>query len=188
MSRIGGAAPLRAPAASDIFSPADMVIAFFILCAVVAVAVYIVATGGSRRETLPGESRLANRAILLVVVLTFAFALVVPLLILLKNGESQASTAVGVHLSHKEVKGRELFSEACAICHTLRATNSVGRIGPNLDVRVPEEEDFAARKALVMSAITEGRALGLGNMPAKLYEGPQAEAVAEFVAAVAGHK
>lgn len=167
-----------------------MVIAFFILCAVVAVAVYLAATGGSRRETLPGESRLANRAVLLVVVITFAFGLVVPLLVLLKNGESQASTAVGVHLNHKEIKGRELFVDACAICHTLKATNSVGRIGPILDKVVPETagSSFQARKSLVLNTILEGRALGLGNMPKKLYEGPQAEAVAEFVAAVAGHK
>src|SRR6202012_1496015 len=120
-----GGRGLRPPAASDIFSPADMVIAFFVLWAVVAVAVYFAATGGSRRETLAGESKLANRAVLLVVVITFAFGLVVPLLILLKNGESQASTAVGVHLNHKEVEGRELFTDACAICHTLKATNSV---------------------------------------------------------------
>lgn len=165
-----------------------MVIAFFILCAVVAVAVYIAATGGSRRETLPGESALANRAVLLVVVVTFAFGLVVPLLVLLKNGESKASTAVGVHLNRKEVKGRELFVDACAICHTLKATNSVGRIGPILDERVPEAGSFQARKELVMNTILEGKALGVGNMPKKLYEGPQAEAVAEFVAAVAGHK
>jgi mono/diheme cytochrome c family protein len=167
-----------------------MVIAFFILCAVVAVAVYLAAAGGSRRETLPGESRLANRTVLLVVVLTFAFGLVVPVLVLVKNGESQASTAVGVHLSSKEVKGRELFVDACAICHTLKATNSVGRIGPILDKVVPEVSgaSFKARKALVLTTILEGRALGLGNMPKRLYEGPQAEAVAEFVAAVAGHK
>jgi cytochrome c551 len=167
-----------------------MVIAFFILCAVVAVAVFLAATGGSRRETLPGESRLANSTVLLVVVITFAFGLVVPVLVLVKNGESQASTAVGVHLSSKEVKGRELFVDACAVCHTLKATNSVGRIGPILDKIVPEVAgaSFKARKALVLSTIVEGRALGLGNMPKRLYEGPQAEAVAEFVAAVAGHK
>ena len=189
LQRAAGGRGLRTPAASDIFSPADMVIAFFVLCAVVAVAVYFAATGGSRRETLAGESKLANRAVLLVVVITFAFGLVVPLLILLKNGESQASTAVGVHLNHKEVEGRELFTDACAICHTLKATNSVGRIGPILDKVVPEVgPSFQARKALVLSTILEGRALGLGNMPKKLYEGPQAEAVAEFVAAVAGHK
>lgn len=163
-----------------------MVIAFFIFCAVMAVAIYVAATGGSRRETLPGESRLANRAILLAVVLCFAFGLVVPLLLLLKNGESQASTAAGVHLTHREIKGRELFVDSCAVCHTLKAVNAVGRIGPNLDKRVTEEP-AEARKELVLGTILSGRARGLGNMPAKLYEGPQAEEVAEFVAAVAGH-
>lgn len=165
-----------------------MEIAFFIFCAVAAVAVYIAATGGSRRETLPGESRLANRTILLAVVVTFAFGLIVPVLVLVDNGKSKASTAVGVHLNRKEVKGRELFTESCAVCHTLRAVNAVGRIGPNLDVRVPVEPTPEARKELVMSAILEGRARGNGNMPAKLYEGPEAEDIAAFVAAVAGSK
>jgi mono/diheme cytochrome c family protein len=160
--------------------------AFFIFCAVVAVAVYLAATGGSRRETLPGESRLANRAVMLAVVATFAFGLVVPLLILIKNGESKANTAVGVHLSRKEVKGRELFASSCAVCHTLHAVHAVGRIGPILDIRVPEEPSIT-RVEFVLSTILSGRALGNGNMPAKLYEGPEAKDIAEFVAAVAGH-
>lgn len=164
-----------------------MVIAFFIFCAVVAVAIYLVAVGGVRRQATPGESKLSNRLVSLFVVVTFAFGLVVPLLILYNNGKHRASTAVGVHLDAAEVEGRELFATSCAVCHTLAATKSVGAIGPNLDVRVPEEPTLKAREELVMSAITEGRARGLGNMPAKLYEGPQAEAIAKFVAAVAGH-
>jgi hypothetical protein len=39
----------------------------------------------------------------------------------------------------------------------------------------------------VLGAITEGRARGLGQMPALLYQGKEAEDVASFVAAVAGH-
>ncbi len=164
-----------------------MVIAFLVICAVVAVAVYLAATGGSRRETMPGESRAANRAILLTVVVAFAFGIVAPLFILVKNGESKASTAVGVHLDKKEIKGRELFSQSCAVCHTLKAVNAVGRIGPKLAIRVAEEPP-EARKELVLGAILEGRARGLGNMPKKLYEGPEAEDIAEFVAAVVGHE
>jgi hypothetical protein len=45
----------------------------------------------------------------------------------------------------------------------------------------------AGRKALVENAIAEGRARGLGQMPAMLYQGKEAEEVAAFVAAVAGH-
>lgn len=164
-----------------------MVIAFFILCAVVGAAIYLVATGGGRRQPIPGESRMGNRLVTLFVVIAFAFGLAVPLLIMEHNGESHASTAVGVHLTKSEVKGRELFADKCAICHTLAAANAVGAIGPNLDVRVPQEPTISARRALVLSAIVEGRSRGAGNMPAKIYEGPEAQDVADFVAAVAGH-
>jgi hypothetical protein len=74
------------------------------------------------------------------------------------------------------------------VCHTLAAVKSAGRIGPNLDVRVGQQVSTpSGRRALVLSAILEGRARGLGQMPALLYQGREAEEVAEFVAAVAGH-
>jgi hypothetical protein len=73
-------------------------------------------------------------------------------------------------------------------CHALSAVKSYSRTGPNLDVRVGDDISTAAgRKALVLSAISEGRARGLGQMPAGLYQGREAQEVAEFVAAVAGH-
>lgn len=164
-----------------------MVIAFFIFCAVVGAAIYLVAIGGGRRQSIPGESRMGNSLVTLFVVIAFVFGFAVPLLIMEHNGESHASAAVGVHLTKAEVKGRELFATSCAVCHTLAATNSVGAIGPNLDERVRQEPTVSARRALVLSAIEEGRARGAGNMPAKLYEGPEAEDIADFVAAVAGH-
>jgi mono/diheme cytochrome c family protein len=133
-------------------------------------------------------AKLRNRAITAGVVLAFAFGLVVPALVLTANAEDKASTDVGVHLTKSETKGRELFAHACVFCHTLSAVNSFGRTGPNLDIRVGDEEATPLlRRELVLSAIKEGRALGRGNMPALLYQGKEAEDVAEFVAAVAGH-
>jgi hypothetical protein len=38
----------------------------------------------------------------------------------------------------------------------------------------------------VLDAIAKGRAAGNGNMPAQVYEGEDAEAVAEFVAVATG--
>jgi len=74
------------------------------------------------------------------------------------------------------------------VCHTLEGAKAVGRIGPNLDVRVGDDIATAqGRRALVENAIAEGRARGLGQMPALLYQGREAQEVAEFVAAVAGH-
>jgi mono/diheme cytochrome c family protein len=140
---------------------------------------------GSPRE----PSTIGQRLLTLGIVVVFAFGLVVPALVLAFNGEHKASVAVGgVVLNKEEQKGRELFAHACNVCHTLAAVKSVGRIGPNLDIRVGDDISTpAGRIALVENAIMEGRARGLGNMPALLYEGKEAEDVAKFVAAVAGH-
>jgi mono/diheme cytochrome c family protein len=137
----------------------------------------------------PAESKASQRLITLAVVLAFVFGLVVPALVLAHNADDKGSEGPGgVHLNAEEVKGRELFSHTCTVCHTLAAVKSVGRIGPNLDVRVGDEiSTEAARKAFVLSTILEGPARGRGNMPADLYQGKEAEDVAAFVAAVAGH-
>jgi mono/diheme cytochrome c family protein len=169
-----------------------MLIIFIVFWALVGLGVFFVAMrGGPRgaRESLHTESRAGQRLITLGIVVLFAFGLVVPAIVLAQNGEHKASVAVGdVKLNHDEQKGRELFAKSCAVCHTLAATKSIGRIGPNLDKRVGEEITTAAgRKALVENAIEEGRARGLGQMPALLYQGKEAKDIASFVAAVAGH-
>ena len=134
------------------------------------------------------ESKASRRAITLGVVLMFAFGLIVPGWVLASNIDSHASTAVGVHLNADQVEGRELFAQKCVACHTLAAVKSVGHIGPNLDVRIGREiPTEAARRAIVLSTILEGKAEGKGNMPAGLFVGREAEDVASFVAAVAGH-
>jgi mono/diheme cytochrome c family protein len=169
-----------------------MVIGFVLFWVVLGLGVFFVAMrGGPRgaRESLHTDSKLGQRAVTLGIVLLFTAGLAVPALVLAFNGEHKASVAVGgLHLNAEQVKGRELFAHACAVCHTLAAVKSVGRTGPNLDVRVGADIPAAAgRKALVENAIAEGRARGLGQMPAMLYQGKEAEQVASFVATVAGH-
>jgi len=175
-----------------------MVIGFIILWVVLGVAVFFVAmSGGPRgaRGALHTESKASERLVVLAVVVVFAFGTIVPAIVLADNGAHKADTAVGgVHLTAQQQLGRELFATQCGVCHTLAAVKSVGRIGPNLDVRLaaigatlPPKEAQADRRAFVLSAIAEGRARGLGQMPALLYQGQQAEAVADFLAAVAGH-
>jgi len=85
----------------------------------------------------------------------------------------------GITLTANEAKGRTLFAQVCATCHTLAAVHAVGRIGPNLDVLQPPE-------SLVLYAIQNGFAQGRGQMPAGIYSGQEATDVAQFVAAVAG--
>jgi len=168
-----------------------MVYAFVAFWIVAGLGVFFVAMrGGPRgaRESLHTESKLGRRVVWLLIVLVFAFGLVVPALVLAHNGNDKSSEAVGgVRLTPGEQKGREDFAHTCGLCHTLQATESVGRIGPDLDVRVGNDIATAeGRKALVLNAIMEGRARGLGQMPALLYQGKEAENVANFVAAVAG--
>ncbi|HEV7528866.1 MAG TPA: c-type cytochrome [Solirubrobacteraceae bacterium] len=168
-----------------------MVIVIVLAWALLGLGVFFVAMrGGPRgaRQALHIESKLSERLVTLGVVALFAVGLVLPAIVLASNGDKASVGPGGVHLNAQEQKGRELFSRTCAVCHALAATKSVGDIGPNLDVRVGSDIPTAAgRKALVLSAITEGRARGLGQMPALLYQGKEAEDVAEFVAAVAGH-
>ena len=71
--------------------------------------------------------------------------------------------------------GRGLFASTCASCHTLAAADAGGQIGPNLDELQPDRER-------VLEAIRTGP----GTMPENLYEGTQAETVAEYVAQNAG--
>jgi mono/diheme cytochrome c family protein len=169
-----------------------MLILLIILWALLGVGVFFVAMrGGPRgaRAALHTESRLGQRLVIAGVVILFVFGLSVPALVSAFNSADKASVGPGgVRLDAAQQKGRELFARSCAVCHTLDATKSVGRIGPNLDVRVGQDISTASgRRALVLGAILEGRARGLGQMPALLYQGKEAEEVASFVAAVAGH-
>jgi mono/diheme cytochrome c family protein len=168
-----------------------MVIGFVLFWALLGLTVFFLAMrGGPRgaRQSLHTDSKAGQRVVTLAVVVLFAFGLVVPALVLAFNGDHKASVAVGgLHLNAEQQRGRELFERSCSSCHTLAATKSVGRIGPDLDARLGDEiATEAGRKALVLNAIAEGRARGLGQMPALLFQGRDANAVASFLAAVAG--
>jgi cytochrome c551 len=71
--------------------------------------------------------------------------------------------------------GAQLFEARCGSCHTLAAADTGGTIGPNLDELRPSRQQ-------VLDAIAEGPSA----MPPNLYEGAEAEAVAEFVSQNAG--
>jgi mono/diheme cytochrome c family protein len=85
------------------------------------------------------------------------------------------------NLTAAEKHGRELFGRRCTNCHTLKASNSVAQVGPNLDTLRPP-------KNLVLDAIHNGRAQGNGQMAADLVQGQDAEDVAAYVAKAVGQK
>jgi cytochrome c551 len=81
--------------------------------------------------------------------------------------------------SAKEELGKQLFIQNCKSCHTLEAVQAHGVIGPNLD------ELGGLDKQRVLGAIKRG-GTGSGRMPPGLLEGEDADAVATYVANVAG--
>jgi mono/diheme cytochrome c family protein len=156
-------------------------LAFIVTFIVVGLVVVAAAFSGGRRKTErpTGPSRRGRRGVaLLVGVLVLVLGVLVPALVIAAEKTTDKAPG-GVKLTAADERGRDVFARRCATCHTLRAANGVGKVGPNLDQLRPP-------KALVLDAIQKGRARGQGQMPAGLVDGQQAQEVADFVAKVAG--
>jgi mono/diheme cytochrome c family protein len=154
---------------------AIFVIAFVLLG--ISVVLFAMRAGG--RPLFDPQKRSARRAVAILVGLAVAFfGIAIPVAVAIDAADRDK--AGPIKLNTVQMAGREKFAGACQQCHTLKAAHATGRVGPNLDALRPP-------KALVLDAIKKGRANGRGQMPALLYTGKDAEDVAEFVAATAGH-
>lgn len=90
-------------------------------------------------------------------------------------------------------RGKELFAKGCAQCHVLADAGSPGVMGPNLDDAFRQaradglgETTIAAVVRNQISYPVEEPTTGSPGMPADIYTGADADAVAEYVASVAG--
>ncbi|HEV3389762.1 MAG TPA: hypothetical protein VG057_12170 [Solirubrobacteraceae bacterium] len=121
-----------------------------------------------------------------------AFGIVLPTVFLIGNRNNANGQVGGIKLTAAEKRGRVIFGERCALCHTLAAANAVGKVGPNLDTIQPTEQ-------LVLHTIMYGclqnppsgsqeACLGEGTMPADVVQGVDATDVAKFVSKVAGNE
>jgi mono/diheme cytochrome c family protein len=83
-------------------------------------------------------------------------------------------------------KGKELFVQNCASCHTLADAGTVANVGPNLDTALGWscKQGFAedTRYSVVLGQID----LAAPPMPADIVTGQDAVDVAAYVASVAG--
>lgn len=138
-------------------------------------------SGRRKKPATAGPSRGERRATLVLTVLVIlGLGIAIPGAVLVSNSESKAEDGPGgVELTAAQAEGRQLFARNCSMCHTLRGSNAVGRVGPDLDDLRPPAE-------LTIDAIEKGRARGNGQMPAELLGGEEAKNVAEYVEAVAG--
>jgi mono/diheme cytochrome c family protein len=143
---------------------------------------FIAINGGLRgaRSTLQSKSRSGSRLATMAMVILYAgFGLAIPITLLTGNHANASSQFDGVKLTASDKRGRILFGQHCATCHTLAAANATGKVGPNLDVLQPP-------KALVLNTIENGLSVGAGTMPQGLVVGKDANDVANFVSTVAG--
>ena len=166
-------------------------LAFWVVLGVVLFFIAIRGGVGGARATFQTQTRRGRRVAWLVFAVVYVgFGVAIPLAFLTGNHANASSQVGGIRLDAAQKNGRQLFGQNCGVCHTLAASNSVGKVGPNLDTLKPPY-------GLVLNTINYGclqspppnspqACLGQGTMPAQLLEGQDARDVASFVARVAG--
>jgi cytochrome c6 len=162
------------------------VILFIGFWIVVGLTLFLIAiTGGprgARERVFQSQSRRGRRTTAVaIVIVCLAFGVALPALVIANDQHQTKAGRADVKLTAAEKRGRELFGRTCNQCHTLAASKTVGRVGPNLD-------DLRPPKALILNAIEQGRARGIGRMPAALLQGQDAQDVAAYVSKVAGRQ
>jgi len=160
------------------------VLAFLLLFVLLAFGAFFLAMSGGpkgARQRIQTQSRRGRRGATVLFLLSIVlFGIAVPAAVIATDKNRRSIPEANVkELTDLQARGRDLFGQRCRMCHTLKAANATGKIGPSLD-------EPARNKALVLDAIKKGRANGDGNMPAAVFEGENAEAVAEFVAVASG--
>ena len=160
------------------------VLVFTFVFVALGISVLFVALSGGpsgARKRMASQSRRTRRiALFNFVVAVLVLGLGIPAAVIAtveaRNDIPEANVS---NLTAAEKRGREHFGQRCANCHTLKASNAVAQVGPNLDTRRPN-------KIVVLDAIRKGRAAGNGQMAADLVEGKDADDVAAYVAKAVG--
>jgi cbb3-type cytochrome c oxidase subunit III len=96
---------------------------------------------------------------------------------------------VGRVTSGDASKGKQLFNEKCASCHTLADAKSVGTIGPNLDDAFSSDKQQGFSEQ-TMADVVRGQiayADPEGAMTPNLVRGSDADSVALYIAKCAGN-
>lgn len=108
----------------------------------------------------------------------------------------------GISAGGDTARGEELFKQQCGSCHTLAAAGTRGVIGPNLDDAFASDRAQGFEQSSIQQVVAgqiqypvEGRVNDQGQlvtstgspaMPANLVTGDDVDAVAAYVASVAG--
>src|SRR3954469_13950934 len=134
--------------------------------------------GAAREAYLTRGNRLFRFGI---PVLYLLLGIAVPAAVIATRGEAEGAKGRErtTSLTPQLERGKQLFRQTCASCHNLDAVNARGVTGPDLD------ELGQLDKKRVLNAIRKG-GTGQGRMPQGLLQDGDADAVASYVAKVAG--
>jgi cbb3-type cytochrome c oxidase subunit III len=92
----------------------------------------------------------------------------------------------GIAKSADQDRGKQLFQSKCAGCHMLAAANAKGTVGPNLDEAFAYDRRQGFKQVTIEQVVRDQIELASGRMPPNLVRGADADAVAAYVAGVAG--
>jgi cytochrome c553 len=146
------------------------------------IAVVFIASSGGPAAAREAYLTRGNRAFRVAIpILYLALGVAVPAAVIASRGEHEGGKGRlrDTSLSPTLQKGKELFRHTCATCHNLDAVDARGVTGPDLD------ELGQVDKKRVLNAIRKG-GTGQGRMPQGLLQDGDADAVASYVAKVAG--
>ena len=158
------------------------VLAFLAPWLVIGAGVFFVAFSGgpgrARQAYLTRGGRFFRVAIPLLYV---GLGLAIPAVVIANREEATGGTG---RLASQEPtpdleRGKRLFLQNCASCHSLAAVNARGVQGPSLD------EIGVVDERRVLNAIRIGGS-GKNQMPANILEGESARTVAAYLARTAG--
>jgi mono/diheme cytochrome c family protein len=127
---------------------------------------------------MDGSQGRTRATVAAVAVLVVAIGVVIVLLV---SHEGNDSTVAGTKLTSAQRHGGEIFANTCSSCHTLKASKTTGKVGPNLDYVQPTIGQ-------ILSVIATGSRAATAVMPAGLLTGQDAADVADYVAKVADRR
>jgi cytochrome c6 len=84
-------------------------------------------------------------------------------------------------------RGKKLFLDKCSRCHTLSAAGTHGNQGPNLDDAFAYARRQGFKPVTIEQVVRDQIELAVPPMPQNLVTGSDADAVAAYVALVAGN-
>jgi len=92
----------------------------------------------------------------------------------------------GISKAGDTSKGKDLFLAKCSGCHTLADAGSHGSQGPNLDDAFSASRRQGFKQVTIVQVVRDQIELAAPPMPQNLVKGTDADAVASYVAMVAG--